>query len=326
MSKISIIIPVYNCRDYLEKCVRSVLAQTHTELQLILVDDGSTDGSEAICDALGAEDDRILVIHQKNAGVSAARNAGLDAATGEYVGFVDADDYIVAETYQTALCACADCDIVMWDAITVWSDGRKEEDTIPVLKGDCVLERSDWNPELLSYMAGAVWRCLYRTDLLKDVRFPLGIKLSEDRLFNLYAMGKARKLHYLKRGMYLRYVRAGSAVHRYHGDKFEKNLQAMEIAKDALKKYWSDNYLSTYTRMLVIGGALAAIYEISSREFLGKSRRAAIRQIAVHEALADAFRICPAKGLREKLLKGKAVTALLAVGILYNWKNGRQNG
>lgn len=318
---ISIIVPVYNCEKYLKRCVDSVLAQTEQNLQLILVDDGSTDGSGALCDVLAAQDDRIIAIHQKNAGVSAARNAGLDVATGDYIGFVDADDYIAKDTYETALAAVGDCDMVMWDAVTVWDGGRTEEDTIPLLKTSCTIEKENWTPELLLFMAGAVWRCLYRAELIADVRFPVGIKLSEDRLFNLYVMGKAGALSYLKRGMYFRCVRAGSAVNRYHGDRFEKSLLAVDIASAAIEQYWDKNYIPVYTRIFVIGGALSAVYEICSGSFSGKSRRKAIREITEHEALSAAFQLCPPRSIQEKLLCRKANTALYFAGIAYNWKN-----
>ena len=97
---ISIIVPVYNVEKYLPKCVESLLAQTYSNLEIILVDDGSVDASGQICDTYAAKDSRVRVIHQPNAGVSAARNAGLKAARGEYIGFVDADDWVEPDMYE----------------------------------------------------------------------------------------------------------------------------------------------------------------------------------------------------------------------------------
>lgn len=322
MPEVSVIVPVYNCEQYLQRCVRSILQQTQRNIQLILVDDGSTDGSGRLCDAFAAMDDRVVVLHQKNAGVSAARNAGLDAATGKYVGFVDADDYISEDSYKIAVKEIEDCDMVMWDAVTVCGNGREEEDTIPLLASDCVIRKSDWTPELLSWMAGAVWRCLYKAELIAQIRFPVGIKLSEDRLFNIYAMGKAQKLKYIKRGMYYRYLREGSAVNRYHGDKFEKNLEAMDIAGEIIRQYWDERYLAAYMKMFVVGGAMSAIYEICSRQYPGRNRLQAIKEITEHEAVATAFRLNPARGLREKLLKNKMNTGLLLFAAAWNVKNG----
>ena len=98
---LSIIVPVYKVENYLQKCIDSILAQTFTDFELILVEDGSPDGCPALCDAAAAKDARIRVLHQKNGGLSAARNAGLDVARGEWIGFVDSDDYIAPEMYET---------------------------------------------------------------------------------------------------------------------------------------------------------------------------------------------------------------------------------
>ena len=97
---LSIIVPVYKVENYLPKCIDSILAQTFTDFELILVDDGSPDNCPALCDAAAEKDARVRVIHQKNGGLSAARNAGLDAARGAWIGFVDSDDYIAPEMYE----------------------------------------------------------------------------------------------------------------------------------------------------------------------------------------------------------------------------------
>ncbi|MDR0875294.1 MAG: glycosyltransferase [Clostridiales Family XIII bacterium] len=100
---LSVIVPVYNAGEWLEPCVRSILNQSVRDLELILVDDGSADGSGAACDAFAAEDERVCVIHRENGGVSRARNAGLDRAAGDYIAFVDCDDYILPGMYETLL-------------------------------------------------------------------------------------------------------------------------------------------------------------------------------------------------------------------------------
>lgn len=98
--KISVIVPVYNSIDCLEKCVRSICTQTYSNLEILLIDDGSTDGTDKLCDRLAAEDQRIRTRHKKNGGASSARNAGIELATGEYLGFVDSDDYIEPDMYE----------------------------------------------------------------------------------------------------------------------------------------------------------------------------------------------------------------------------------
>lgn len=105
MKTISAIVPVYNVKDFVGKCIESILNQSYKNLEIILVDDGSTDNSGEICDEYAAKDNRIKVIHKENGGLSSARNAGLDVATGDYIGFVDSDDYIHPDMYATLLYA-----------------------------------------------------------------------------------------------------------------------------------------------------------------------------------------------------------------------------
>lgn len=200
--KVSIIIPVYNAEKSMQKAIDSILAQTERQLGLLLVDDGSEDGSGAVCDEYGARDRRVRVIHQANAGVSAARNAGIDAACGDYIGFVDGDDHIAPDMYGRLLQEAerTGADVVMCDAVTVYENGRTRADTISQLTENTLLQKSDLRSSLLPEMAGAVWRCLYRKTMLDafGVRFPLGVKFSEDRVFNLYAFGNANKVAYVK--------------------------------------------------------------------------------------------------------------------------------
>ena len=101
--KISIIVPVYKVEKYLDKCVNSIVGQTYKNLEIILVDDGSPDNCPAMCDEWAQKDSRIKVIHKKNGGLSSARNAGLDACTGDYIGFVDSDDWIEPDMYEYLL-------------------------------------------------------------------------------------------------------------------------------------------------------------------------------------------------------------------------------
>ena len=166
---VSILIPVYNEEVYLPRCLDSIVRQTLQSWELLLVDDGSTDRSGSICDSYAAMDSRIRVIHQENAGISAARNAGLAAAAGKYIGFVDSDDWIAPEMFQRLLTIAGetDCPLVMCDARTVYADGRSEPDTITQLKSSCVLNSGDMSPELLLELAGSVCRCLYHAELLR---------------------------------------------------------------------------------------------------------------------------------------------------------------
>lgn len=322
---ISIIVPVYNGEVFLNRCVKSILAQTYTDFELVLVDDGSKDNSGKICDEFAAKDCRVKVIHQKNAGVSAARNAGLAMASGEYIGFVDADDYIAPESYEIAMAASADCDIVMWDTVTVWESGKQEADTIPLLAEDTEITKREWYPELLLQMAGSACRCLYRREIVEDVRFPVGIKFSEDRIFNIIAMGKASGLHYIKQGLYYRVMQSESAVHRYHEDYFEACLLAHTGTQTALAENWQDQrYANAYCAQF-IGGAFSAInnycYRTSPLSFRKRMEKTGV--VCKNEQLRQAMTVCNYGGLRAWLIKKKMVWALLLLAKASNIKNRR---
>lgn len=172
--KISIIVPIYKVEKYLKTCLDSILNQTYRNIEIILVDDGSPDGCSEICDAYAAMDDRIHVIHQPNGGVASARNAGLAAATGEWIGWVDADDWIEPDTFAYLLenALCTDADICIC--------GRFEElrNRTPLfgIPEKKLMERTDALCALLEerYMDSALYDKLWRAELFRDIRFPDG--------------------------------------------------------------------------------------------------------------------------------------------------------
>ena len=184
---LSIIVPVYKVENYLQKCIDSILAQTFTDFELILVEDGSPDGCPALCDAAAAKDARIRVLHQKNGGLSAARNAGLDVARGEWIGFVDSDDYIAPEMYETLYKAVQStgADLALCDYAAV------DEAGIPCLPPYTGLaQRIFTGRELLkkatNTMAQPAWNKLYRRSLLMNAGLWFTREVyNEDQLFNV---------------------------------------------------------------------------------------------------------------------------------------------
>ena len=177
---LSIIVPVYNVENYLQKCIDSILAQTLTDFELILVDDGSPDGCPALCDAAAAKDARVRVIHQKNGGLSAARNAGLDVARGAWIGFVDSDDYIAPEMYEKLYRAVQStgADLALCDYAKVDEAGVPCVQThaaVPQksLTGRELLQKAYWTTVQIA------WNKLYRRTIFAQLRYPVG-KLNED--------------------------------------------------------------------------------------------------------------------------------------------------
>lgn len=197
---ISIIVPVYKAEKFLNRCVDSILAQTFTDFECILIDDGSPDSSPAICDEYAKKDPRVKVIHQKNAGVSAARNAGLDAALGEWIGFVDSDDWIEKETYEVALNAAVEqnADIVQWKMRL--ANPVKELDYN--FQNDCELKIDKKN--VLTWLQNSCYTQLFNRKLIYDnnVRFPLNISMGEDRHFSFCCMASAKKIWQINKVLY----------------------------------------------------------------------------------------------------------------------------
>ena len=196
MPLVSIIVPVYNVESFLRPCVESVLAQTMPDWELFLVDDGSTDASGAILREYEDRNPRIHGIFQENAGASAARNRGLDAAEGEYIAFLDSDDRYEPEMLETLLAAVRreQADIAACGAVTFWEDGSREPENMPlrpqVLAGrDAVMEHFLRGEQGLY----CVWNRLYRREILGEIRFSPYTR-GEDALFNVKVMARCKRL------------------------------------------------------------------------------------------------------------------------------------
>ena len=331
--KISIIVPVYNSEQFLHKCVDSILSQTERSLELILVNDGSKDTSGTICDEYAKRDHRVKVIHQKNTGVSVARNQGIAIALGEYIGFVDSDDWIELDMFERLLqeAETTGSDIVMCDATTVYDDGRTQVDTITQLSGNRILGKSDFTPSLLLEMAGSVWRCIYKNDRYIDkprkypLVFPLDVKFSEDRIFNLYAFGQANKVCYLKENYYNRFMYAKSAVHRFHQDYFEACKKAAKGIEQAIAcAYGNDEELQKAYLGKFIGGAIGAVcnYYYKTSVLSAKERKNKVRSLCNDRQLRTAIEIYGADR-KGQWIRDRRYGLLIAYAQLANWKHGR---
>lgn len=181
--KISVIIPVYNVSQYLRRCVDSVINQTYSDLEIILVDDGSPDDCPQICDEYAKKDERIIVIHKPNGGLSSARNAGLDVASGAYVGFVDSDDWIEADTFEYCIGL-----IKKYKANAIQFDIELSAKSDIKISQPAEVVNVYHDKEILEYYLDSstrrsggfsVWRCLFEAPTAKNYRFRDG-KINED--------------------------------------------------------------------------------------------------------------------------------------------------
>lgn len=193
---ISVIIPVYNVSLFLEKCLNSVINQTYKNLQIILVDDGSTDNSGIICDNYSKQDRRIEVIHQKNKGLSGARNTGLSLVRGDYVTFIDSDDYIELDAYSTIVKAIIGNeypDLIFFRARMIDIQGkvidiRGKKPTGKILKVDKEFSEK----RVIGELDNGVWNKVYKTEIIKDIIFEPEKIHGEDFKYNLEVLKKIK--------------------------------------------------------------------------------------------------------------------------------------
>lgn len=235
---ISVIVPIYRVEEYLPRCIDSLLAQTYQNIQIILVDDGSPDACGRICDEYASTDKRIQVIHKENGGLSDARNAGLSAAKGDYIAFVDSDDWVASEyleRMQQSLCK-HDADICEC------SVQRTNGDVLPV-KSEKKTERVFGTEAALAELIQDgdcrqhVWNKLYRRSCLIDITFPVG-KTNEDEFWTYRVFGNAQTIVRIDDVLYFYFQRPGSIM----GSQYSlKRLDALE-AKQERQRYLEKNY------------------------------------------------------------------------------------
>lgn len=197
---LSVIVPVYNTKEHLPHCIDSVLSQSFSDFELLLVDDGSTDGSGAICDAYPVKDDRVHVFHKENGGVSSARNVGLENANGQWLTFLDSDDWIEENFFQVPF----DSDVDLLYQNRVFSDGRldgflSEQKAVDNDFLDFLVKSADSNIFKMSVCF------FYRNNIVKDhgIRFEEGVRLGEDRLFIMDYYRFCRSIQVLTNSRYV---------------------------------------------------------------------------------------------------------------------------
>ena len=227
MDKISIIVPVYNIEEYIEKCVKSIKKQTYENLEIILVDDGSTDTAGKICDELAEKDKRIKVIHKKNGGLSSARNEGMKNATGKYICFIDGDDYVREDycevLYNALINNNADISAVSYKEIKnsktrIYNSAarsKKEfDDKCTMYSGDeIIIQFLHWKNFRIA------WNKLYKAEVIRNQWFKEGATF-EDMFFNYKVLSRIQRLAYVNSPCYYYIRRDGSISTTYS----EKNL------------------------------------------------------------------------------------------------------
>lgn len=215
--KLSIIVPVYNTAEYLPECLDCFLSQTYQNFEVILVDDGSPDNSGKICDEYAKKDGRFRVIHQKNQGVSAARNAGLDVAEGDYVGFVDSDDTFLPELYADFAKIIEDESPDMVQSIGMVVDGYPKVDNPVIYTFDNEEARGEFFR--IGKIRPSVWLALIKKEIIGSLRFPSNIHQWEDYAYIAVMVSRSNKVVVTSNRYYIYREREGSATNRPLNDR-----------------------------------------------------------------------------------------------------------
>lgn len=210
---ISVIVPIYMVQDYLNCCIESIVNQTYCNLEIILVDDGSPDQCPEICDSWATNDSRIKVIHKKNGGLSDARNAGMQIATGEYISFLDSDDYVSPAFFEKlfAVATTQNADIVECKVANCYEDGIVDE-----YEDDSEIRVYNTEDALSGLIAENpfhqhVWNKLYRSSIALSVPFVVG-KLNEDEFWTYQVFGQAKRVAKINKTLYFYLQRSGSIM------------------------------------------------------------------------------------------------------------------
>lgn len=291
MPKVSVIIPVYNVEKYIDRCMKSVLEQSLSDIEIILINDGSTDNCPTICDDYAKKDSRIKVIHKKNQGLGFARNSGLDIATGKYIAFLDSDDYVDINTYQRVYeeLESSQAQMCIFSYIDKKDSGEEIKQIIPI--GNTTLIKKDIlsvgllgmigsEPEYFNdtYIGMSVWKCVYSREVIEKhkIRFKCEKEfISEDIIFQILLMPHINRVITLEDTLYYYCENATSMslTKKYSEDKFEryKTLYLKEL--DMLEELnLKDEGQIRATRMF-LGNIRVCIKQIANNQNLDKSRK-----------------------------------------------------
>ncbi len=243
MSLVSIIVPVYNGEKSIDRCITSILGQTYKDFELILLDDGSTDSSGAICDSYGEKDGRIRVVHKDNTGVSDTRNQGIAMARGEYLQFVDCDDWITREATEFFMRAAAEyqCDMIIADFYRVVGERVSQKGDI---EEEGLMDRAGYAVKMMEKPAdfyyGVLWNKFYRRSIIEKYQLKMDNSISwcEDFLFNLEYVRHARSIYALKFPVYYYVKTKGSLVSQ--GISMKKTIQMKRTVFACYNDFYKD--------------------------------------------------------------------------------------
>ncbi|MBR3602626.1 MAG: glycosyltransferase [Lachnospiraceae bacterium] len=247
---VSVVIPMYNVEKYLRECLNSVLSQTISNIEIICVDDGSSDKSVDICKEYIKKDNRVKLLTQKNSGPSKARNRGIEEATGKWISFVDADDWLENNMLERLISVSEDSDIVISNYYINMSNS-KEKVNIKLDENKQIWDKERINIELRKFLCkgikeynpylaiGAPWARIYKLSLIKEhnIIFPLNVRRTEDGIFNMHMFENAKKIIYLNEPLYHYRLLTDSLSHKMSSDIIKYTEADVEEVKKFARTY-----------------------------------------------------------------------------------------
>lgn len=241
---ISVIVPVYKVEKYLNRCVDSIINQTYCDLEIILVDDGSPDNCGKICDDYAKKDNRIKVIHKENGGLSDARNAGLNVATGDYIGFVDSDDYIKSDMYKNMISSIKDNDICMCGCEIIDEDGNLlSEDGFK----NQIFLGADIVSNVVLPLKTSVWNKIFKREFIGDNKFPNGYIHGEDLVFLTNIINPDTKLVTIEYNGYNYIKHSNSITTSSFSKKSFDEVYCKDISADNISEKFPEYILESKT-------------------------------------------------------------------------------
>lgn len=269
---ISVIVPVYNGQDYLEKCIDSIERQTYKSLEVIIVNDGSTDDTAAVCVRLRETYPNVRVINREDEGVSAARNAGIDSAEGSFIAFVDADDRMRPKTLQV-LYECmmrtgsdvAGCGFFPWEQEEQWETFLADSYRIHRAKE---YGPADYLREQLLRGNSRCWSKLYRRSLIGDFRFQSGLTIGEDMLFLVRLLPYVRKIAETDYPGYGYFQNPAGAMNREFSPQYMDQITCWEQAREEVLKI--DGHLEAQVTSILIMGIMLTVGKLAALPFFGR--------------------------------------------------------
>lgn len=298
---VSIVIPIYNVESYLDRCINSVVLQTYENVEIILIDDGSTDRSSEICDEWAARDSRIVVIHKQNAGLGMARNSGIDKARGKYIFFFDSDDYVDTDIVRKCVenAQKNDSDVVIYGRYCVYEDGR-------IGKGEIKTEKTVYTDEMINnellpgmftYDMGfgvSAWGRMYRLDIINEngIRFVSEREIiSEDAYFTLEFFPRVTRASILKENLYYYYNRISSLSRIYKKDRQKYNDHFLKKALQYVENENLPQKLSVHIMARYQKFTVSTLKQVVMADLPSKSKRAALNEIFDSEMLRQTLRL-----------------------------------